>query len=59
MTIDDFLRKYTRCPFCESYTEQGSLCDGCKYRFHGADGIDKFMPTPEWTARMNREVTEP
>ena len=63
MTVDDFLRKYNKCPFCRSYVRQGNLCYGCKWR--NANGqyakdtdFDLFDPTDEWAERMSREVTE-
>lgn len=63
MTIDDFLKKYNRCPFCLHYTQQGNHCYRCMWRF--ANGkyanvtcYDGFDPNEEWTKRMNREVTE-
>ena len=63
MTLDQFLRKYNRCPFCRSYDRQGELCRNCRWRFGtgaaSADGkIDKFDPNEEWNRRINKEVTE-
>ena len=60
MTIDEFLKKYNRCPFCRMYTIQNAAGDGCKW----ADPIvrpyeiDKFDPNEEWMLRMNTEVTD-
>lgn len=61
ITLDEFLRKYTKCPFCRSYSIQGNLCYGCKWRWgHGQyakdTDFDLFDPTEEWTRRMNEEV---
>ena len=40
MELDQFLRKYNKCPFCRSYAIQGNLCYGCKWRFgHGQYAI--------------------
>ena len=60
MTLDDFLNKYTRCPFCESYLLQGNLCYGCKYKtpYPKENEFDLFRPTDEWIRRINREVDE-
>lgn len=63
MTLNEFLRKYNRCPFCRSYAIQGNLCYGCKWRFaHGQYAkewdFDLFDPTSEWHRRLNKEVTE-
>ena len=63
MTLDQFLRKYSKCPFCRSYAIQGNLCHGCKWRFaHGQyaedTDLDLFDPKDSWHQRMNREVTE-
>lgn len=60
MTIDEFLKKYNRCPFCKNYVIQNAACDGCKW----ADPIvrpgetDKFGPKEEWIQMMNEEVDE-
>lgn len=63
MTIDEFLEKYNKCPFCRSYRIQGNLCYGCKWRWgHGQyardTDFDLFDPKEEWGQRMNKEVTE-
>lgn len=58
MTIDMFLKKYNKCPFCESYAMQGELCRGCENYIIKGEGIDKFRPKQEWINRMNKEVTE-
>ena len=60
-TIDEFLKKYNRCPFCKEYTSQ-YRCGECKY-FLPIDkyrlwGHDLFNPTEEWYSLMNREVDE-
>ena len=54
MTLDEFLQKYNKCPFCRSYARQGNLCYGCKWRFgHGqyakeGRDFDLFDPKPSW-----------
>ena len=63
MTVDDFLRKYNKCPFCRSYNIQGNFCNGCKWQWaHGQyakdTDFDRFDPTEEWMRMMNREVTD-
>ena len=64
MTLDEFLRKYNKCPFCRSYARQGNLCYGCKWRFgHGqyakeGRDFDLFDPKDSWRELMNKEVTE-
>ena len=63
MTVDDFLRKYNKCPFCMSYNIQGDLCNCCKWKWaHGQyakdTDLDLFDPTEEWMILMSREVTE-
>lgn len=64
MTVDEFLKKYNKCPFFRSYRFQGAVCDHCKFKWSN-DGkysketdLDKFDPTDEWMIRMNMEVTE-
>lgn len=64
MTLDQFLKKYNKCPFCRSYNIQGELCRNCKWRWSN-DGhyaketdMDKFDPTDEWRNLMNKEVAE-
>lgn len=64
MTLDEFLKKYNKCPFCRSYMFQTN-CRGCKWRFTKIGGepykendLDLFDPTDEWRIRMNKEVTE-
>ena len=62
MTLDQFLRKYTKCPFCRNYVRQIN-CRGCQWRFANGqyakdDDIDKFDPKEEWHILMNKEVTE-
>lgn len=61
MTLDQFLRKYNKCPFCRSYVIQGNLCYVCKWRFgHGQyakeTDFDLFDPKESWRELMNREV---
>lgn len=62
MTLDEFLQKYNKCPFCRSYARQGNLCYGCKWRFgHGqyakeGRDFDLFDPKPSWHELMEREV---
>ena len=63
MTLNEFLQKYNRCPFCRTYAIQGSWCYGCKWRWgHGQwakeTDVDMFDPTEEWGRRLNKEVTE-
>lgn len=63
MTVNEFLKKYNRCPFCRTYAIQGSWCIGCKWRFaHGQyakeNDVDMFDPKEEWFRRMNKEVTQ-
>lgn len=63
MTLEQFLKKYNKCSFCRSYVIQGDLCRGCKWRWgHGQwateEDMDLFDPKPEWSERMNKEVTE-
>ena len=62
MTVDDFLKKYNKCPFCRNYLFQKS-CYGCKWQY--AQGqyakdtdVDKFDPGEEWMRRMSAEVDE-
>lgn len=62
MTLDQFLRKYNKCPFCRNYVRQ-RCCRECKWRFANGqyakdDDIDKFDPKEEWGRLMNKEVTE-
>ena len=57
MELNDFLRKYNRCPFCEEYKTQ-TRCRTCKWRHpYTTCTEDRFTPTQEWNARLNREVT--
>ena len=61
MTLNEFLKKYTRCPFCWSYAIQGNLCYGCKWRYgHGQyakdTDFDLFDPNEVWKEMMEREV---
>ena len=58
MTLDEFLNKYNKCPFCEEYTTGQQDCKGCVFRYLNAPGFDYFHPTQEWTDRMNKEVTD-
>lgn len=63
MTLNEFLRKYNRCPFCRTYNIQGSWCYGCKWRrgngqYAKENDVDMFDPTEEWFRRLNKEVTE-
>lgn len=63
MTLDQFLQKYTRCPFCRSYAIQGNLCYGCKCKYANGQyaketDMDLFDPKDSWRELMNREVTE-
>lgn len=63
MTVDEFLKKYNKCPFCRNYTHQRT-CDRCCWRFgrgHYPPEIgekDGFEPKQEWTDTMNREVDQ-
>ena len=62
MTVDDFLKKYNKCPFCEYYSFQKN-CRECKWQWANGQyakdtDIDKFRPTEEWMHRMSKEVTE-
>ena len=64
MTLDQFLRKYNKCPFCRSYIIQGAACDHCRWKWSN-DGkyakdtdMDKFDPSDEWINRMNMEVDD-
>lgn len=63
MTLDQFLKKYNRCPFCRYYAHQGNPCIRCKWRFANGEyakdtDYDGFDPKQEWMDRMNKEVTE-
>lgn len=58
MTIDEFLKKYNRCPHCEHYTTQGHVCSECKWEFPTTYDrhSDNFSPTDVWMRNLNREV---
>ena len=58
MTIDDFWKKYHRCPKCEGYAIQGGRCYGCKFQtpYPKDWEMDLFEPTQECIKAMNREV---
>lgn len=65
MTLDDFLKKYNKCPFCRNYRIQGDTCRNCKWRwaygmyakYAKETDLDRFDPTEEWAQRLNAEVT--
>lgn len=63
MTVDEYWKKYNRCPKCVGYNIQGRFCDNCKWKW--GDGsyckntdFDKFQATDECMRSMTREVTE-
>ena len=62
MTLDQFLRKYNKCPFCRNYRFQGEPCRNCVHYFSTREGkegyFDHFDPTEEWMNMMNREVDD-
>ena len=58
MTLNEFLNKYNKCPFCEEYVTGQRNCLGCCFRYPEADGFDHFQPVQEWFDRINKEVTE-
>ena len=63
MTLDEFLQKYNKCPFCRSYAIQGNLCYGCKWKYANGEyakdtDFDLFDPKDSWRELMNKEVTE-
>lgn len=62
MTVDEFMKKYNKCPFCEYYSRQ-KLCENCKWTYGNGQyakdtDTDRFSPTYEWMRLMNKEVTE-
>jgi len=59
LTIDEFLKKYNKCPFCVNYVHQEN-CDQCVHWLPIDRGVSKdlFRPTSAWTELMNREVSE-
>lgn len=59
MTVDEFLQKYNKCPFCVNYVHQ-EMCGQCVHWLPIDRGTneDNFRPTNEWNRRMNMEVTE-
>ena len=62
MTIDDFWKKYNRCPMCEHYTKGQRDCIDCRFRNPYAEksmnGSEHFRPNERCVIALNREVTE-
>ena len=62
MTIDDFWKKYNRCPMCEHYAKGQRVCVDCWFRDPYAEknknGSEHFRPNERCVIVLNREVTE-
>lgn len=60
MTIDDFWKKYNRCPMCEHYDDGQRECIDCRFRHPYTDrnGSEHFRPNERCVIALNREVTE-
>ena len=60
MTLDEFLKKYNRCPFCLEYSSQ-HVCGDCRYFLPLGEyktKLDLFRPNDDWIEMINRRVTE-
>lgn len=59
MTIDQFWKKFNRCPLCENYKYQGEVCRSCRWTHHyKKDGVDNFFPSEIGREIMNRNIQE-